>query len=89
MYATNCRKGWSAYASEPIPLGAFVCQYAGEMVNTKEARRRLADYDTQHAGKASTGHALLVCHMSPPLHAHLKEGGTLARVVMMHSCHSA
>jgi hypothetical protein len=52
------RKGWSAVAAQPIAQGKFLCQYAGELISTAEAKRRLAVYDNLKA--PCTGHALLV-----------------------------
>nr|GME08736.1 histone-lysine N-methyltransferase SUVR3 [Ipomoea batatas] len=53
------RKGWSLCAAEMIPKGKFVCEYAGEVVTTEEARTRLKLYDeTSSTGYFS--HALLV-----------------------------
>ncbi|XP_019633469.1 PREDICTED: histone-lysine N-methyltransferase SETMAR-like [Branchiostoma belcheri] len=34
------RKGWGLRAAERIPLGRFVCEYAGEVLGLQEARRR-------------------------------------------------
>ena len=33
-------KGWGVEAAEPVPAGAFVCEYAGEVITVAEARRR-------------------------------------------------
>ncbi|EIE24024.1 SET domain-containing protein, partial [Coccomyxa subellipsoidea C-169] len=54
----DARKGWSAVAARLIAQGTFVCQYAGELISTAEAKQRLAFYDSQKA--PCTGHALLV-----------------------------
>ncbi|NXW73742.1 SETMR methyltransferase, partial [Hirundo rustica] len=35
------RKGWGLRALEPVPRGAFVCEYAGEVLGFAEARRRI------------------------------------------------
>ena len=48
-------KGLGAFAAAAIPLGTFVCEYAGEFVTAAEARERLAEYDS-----TGVGHALLV-----------------------------
>ena len=54
-------KGWSALAGADARRGAFVCLYAGEVISTPEAARRLADYDrAARAQPAAPGHALLV-----------------------------
>lgn len=39
------KKGRGLFASEPIPKGRFVLEYAGEVVWLEEAARRLAAYD--------------------------------------------
>lgn len=54
----SCLQGWSAFAAEMLPAGAFLCQYAGELLPAAEARTRLRDYE--HSG---VGHALLVSMM--------------------------
>lgn len=33
-------RGWGVRALEAIPLGTFVCEYAGELISLEEARRR-------------------------------------------------
>lgn len=48
-------QGWGAVAAEMIPRGKFVCLYAGEVIGSSEAARRLVSYD-----KDGVGHALLV-----------------------------
>ncbi|NXS25012.1 SETMR methyltransferase, partial [Mystacornis crossleyi] len=35
------RKGWGVRALEPIPGGSFVCEYAGEVLGSAEAHRRM------------------------------------------------
>ncbi|XP_031103547.1 histone-lysine N-methyltransferase SUVR3 isoform X1 [Ipomoea triloba] len=67
------RKGWSLCAAEMIPKGKFVCEYAGEVVTTEEARARLKLYDEA----SSTGHfshALLV------VKEHLQSGNICIRM---------
>ncbi|KAM8914061.1 histone-lysine N-methyltransferase SETMAR [Spinachia spinachia] len=39
VYATR-DKGWGVRTLEAIPRGMFVCEYAGEVIGLKEARRR-------------------------------------------------
>lgn len=39
------RKGWGLYAGELISKGKFVCEYAGELLVTEEARKRQQKYD--------------------------------------------
>lgn len=48
-------KDLAVFATENIPKGAYVCQYAGEYVSAAEARQRLLEYD-----RRGEGHALLV-----------------------------
>ncbi|KAK4282096.1 hypothetical protein QN277_013512 [Acacia crassicarpa] len=53
------RKGWGLYSDQLIQKGQFVCEYAGELLTTKEARRRHLCYDELSSqGKFSS--ALLV-----------------------------
>ncbi|KAK6139790.1 hypothetical protein DH2020_026466 [Rehmannia glutinosa] len=39
------KKGWGLYAAEFIPNGKFICEYAGELLSTKEAKQRQQAYD--------------------------------------------
>ncbi|XP_022898091.1 histone-lysine N-methyltransferase SUVR3 [Olea europaea var. sylvestris] len=67
------RKGWGLYAAESIPKGKFVCEYAGELLATKEARRRQQTYDEL----APSG------HLSPALlvvKEHLPSGNACMRI---------
>ncbi|EOY10505.1 SET domain - like 10 [Theobroma cacao] len=69
----DVRKGWSLYAAQWIQRGQFVCEYAGELLTTKEARRRQQIYDEL----ASGGHfssALLV------VREHLPSGKACLRI---------
>ncbi|KAG8376416.1 hypothetical protein BUALT_Bualt09G0061200 [Buddleja alternifolia] len=63
------RKGWGLYAAEFIPNGKFVCEYAGELLSTKEARQRQQAYD-----ELSSTPALLV------VKEHLPSGNTCMRI---------
>uniref|UniRef100_A0A7S0RHE1 Histone-lysine N-methyltransferase n=1 Tax=Pyramimonas obovata TaxID=1411642 RepID=A0A7S0RHE1_9CHLO len=38
-------KGWGVFAGDLISAGQFVCEYAGEVLTTEEARRRQMIYD--------------------------------------------
>jgi histone-lysine N-methyltransferase SETMAR len=74
-------------ALEPLPRGAFVCDYTGEYLNTSDARARLAAYDA-----AGAGHALLVARVVLPsatsalrLNIDATRRGNVARFVN-HSC---
>ncbi|KAI8562708.1 hypothetical protein RHMOL_Rhmol03G0055400 [Rhododendron molle] len=44
------RKGWGLRAGQLIRRGQFVCEYAGELLTTKEARRRQQIYDQLTSG---------------------------------------
>lgn len=50
-------QGWGARACAPIQSGQFVAQYAGELITSTEAARRLSEID---ADPGPTCHALLV-----------------------------
>uniref|UniRef100_A0A7N1A9L3 Histone-lysine N-methyltransferase SUVR3 n=1 Tax=Kalanchoe fedtschenkoi TaxID=63787 RepID=A0A7N1A9L3_KALFE len=67
------RKGWGLYAAELIQCGQFVCEYAGELLNTNEARRRQAMYD-QHSKNGQPSSALLV------VREHLPSGKACLRI---------
>jgi SET domain-containing protein len=54
-------QGWGLRALQPLPRGAFVCEYAGEPLTTTEARARLEAYDA-----SGGGHALLVARLVLP-----------------------
>jgi len=45
-------------ADAPLPVGTFVCEYAGELLRTPEADVRLKEYDA--VPHDAPGHALLV-----------------------------
>ncbi|PIN20694.1 histone H3 (Lys9) methyltransferase SUV39H1/Clr4, required for transcriptional silencing [Handroanthus impetiginosus] len=64
------KKGWGLYAAEFIPRGQFVCEYAGELLSTKEATRRQQTYDKL----ASITPALLV------VKEHLPSGNKCMRI---------
>lgn len=53
------RKGWGLYAGDLISKGKFVCEYAGELLVTKEAKQRQEKYD-ELASKGLLSPALLV-----------------------------
>ncbi|XP_044482232.1 histone-lysine N-methyltransferase SUVR3 [Mangifera indica] len=53
------KKGWGLFADQFIPRGQFICEYAGELLTTKEARRRQKIYD-EHASRYGISSALLV-----------------------------
>lgn len=57
MMVSCAAQGWSAVTCQDIAKGAFVAQYAGEVISNKEAESRLEAYD---AHMQTIGHALLV-----------------------------
>ncbi|CAM8971395.1 unnamed protein product [Rhodiola kirilowii] len=69
----NGRKGWGLYAAEFIQRGQFVCEYAGELLTTNEARRRQAIYD-QCSKNCQSSSALLV------VREHLPSGKACLRI---------
>ncbi|KAL8140227.1 hypothetical protein V2J09_006248 [Rumex salicifolius] len=66
-------KGWGLFAGQFIPSGKFVCEYAGELLTTKEARKRQQKYDELSAN-GSFSSALLV------VREHLPSGKACFRI---------
>ncbi|KAK9845394.1 hypothetical protein WJX81_005520 [Elliptochloris bilobata] len=61
LLVQHASKGWVALAGAEVRRGAFVCLYAGEVISTPEASKRLAEYDHAACEQPSApGHALLV-----------------------------
>ncbi|KMT11290.1 hypothetical protein BVRB_5g109740 [Beta vulgaris subsp. vulgaris] len=58
-------KGWGLFAAQFIPSGSFVCQYAGELLTTKEARRRQQIYDELARGGRFSSALLVVREYLP------------------------
>ncbi|XP_072987028.1 histone-lysine N-methyltransferase SUVR3 [Typha latifolia] len=69
----NREKGWGLHAAQFVGRGQFVCEYAGEFLTTKEARRRQKLYD-ELASSGRFSHALLV------VREHLPSGKACLRV---------
>lgn len=67
------RKGWGLHADQFIPSGEFICEYAGELLTTKEARKRQQTYDKLKSTNKHTS-ALLV------VREHLPSGNTCMRI---------
>ncbi|KAF9595710.1 hypothetical protein IFM89_003452, partial [Coptis chinensis] len=67
------RKGWGLHAGEFIRQGEFVCEYAGELLTTAEARCRQQKYD-ELAASGKCPSALLV------VREHLPSGKACLRV---------
>ncbi|KAL5547167.1 hypothetical protein UlMin_006854 [Ulmus minor] len=85
------RKGWCLYADESIPRGQFICEYAGELLTTEEARKRQQTYDELVSG-ARFSSALLVVREHLPsrkvclrLNIDATRIGNVARFIN-HSC---
>uniref|UniRef100_J3L4J0 SET domain-containing protein n=2 Tax=Oryza brachyantha TaxID=4533 RepID=J3L4J0_ORYBR len=67
------KKGWGLHAAEVLRHGRFVCEYAGELLTTEEARKRQRLYDElASVGKLSP--ALIV------IREHLPSGKACLRV---------
>lgn len=69
----DLNKGWGLHADQVLRRGEFICEYAGEFVTTKEARRRLHAYD-ELASTSKVSPALLV------IREHLPSGKVCLRV---------
>lgn len=54
-------KGWGVVATAPIAQGAFVCEYAGELLTNQQAAERQAAYD----GKAAGNYLMVVREVLP------------------------
>ncbi|KAG9452084.1 hypothetical protein H6P81_004988 [Aristolochia fimbriata] len=67
-------KGWGLYANQFIQSGKFVCEYAGELLTTKEARLRQQKYDQLISKRKLLSSALLV------VREHLPSGKACLRV---------
>ncbi|KAG2422647.1 hypothetical protein HXX76_015884 [Chlamydomonas incerta] len=48
-------KGWAAFAAEPLPAGAFVCRYEGELLRSGEAERRLRHVYDRRSSSSNGG----------------------------------
>ncbi|KAI4386626.1 hypothetical protein MLD38_004543 [Melastoma candidum] len=85
------RKGWGLFADQRIEDGQFVCEYAGEVITTCEARRRQAKYD-ELSSKGGFASALLVIREHLPsgtaclrMNIDATKAGNVARFIN-HSC---
>ncbi|KAD3337439.1 hypothetical protein R6Q59_000166 [Mikania micrantha] len=66
-------KGWGLHADQFIKDGEFICEYAGELLTTKEARKRQLIYDKLASNGKHTS-ALLV------VREHLPSGNACMRI---------
>ncbi|XP_030517630.2 histone-lysine N-methyltransferase SUVR3 [Rhodamnia argentea] len=67
------KKGWCLLADQAIDKGRFVCEYAGELLTTKEARARQKEYDELATSRGFSS-ALLV------VREHLPSGKACLRI---------
>ncbi|KAF6174751.1 hypothetical protein GIB67_031275 [Kingdonia uniflora] len=85
------RKGWGLYAAQFVRLGEFVCEYAGEVVTTGEARIRQRKYDKLASDGQFSSALLIVREHLPSGKACLRMNidatrvGNVARFIN-HSC---
>ncbi|CAA7041051.1 unnamed protein product [Microthlaspi erraticum] len=70
----NEKKGWCLHADQLIKQGQFICEYAGELLTTDEARRRQSIYDKLRSTQSSFASALLV------IREHLPSGQACLRI---------
>lgn len=84
-------KGWGLHAAQSIREGQFVCEYAGELLTTKEAKRRQEMYDRLSAADQFSSALLVVREHLPSGKACLRVNidatrvGNVARFIN-HSC---
>ncbi|KAK5785854.1 histone-lysine N-methyltransferase SUVR3 [Gossypium arboreum] len=87
----DVRKGWGLYAAQWIQHGQFICEYSGELLTTKEARRRQQIYDKLASDDHFSSALLVVREHLPSLNACLRinmdatRAGNVARFIN-HSC---
>lgn len=85
------KKGWGLHAAQFIPKGQFVCEYAGELLTTEQARRRQQMYDELSSGGRYSSALLVVREHLPSGKACLRMNidgtriGNVARFIN-HSC---
>ncbi|KAG7623900.1 unnamed protein product [Arabidopsis thaliana] len=85
------KKGWCLYADQLIKQGQFICEYAGELLTTDEARRRQNIYDKLRSTQSFASALLVVREHLPSGQACLRINidatriGNVARFIN-HSC---
>nr|WDD38945.1 histone-lysine N-methyltransferase SUVR3 [Fagopyrum tataricum] len=84
-------KGWGLFADQFIPSGQFVCEYTGELLTTKEARKRQDEYDRDSAAGLFSSALLVVREHLPSgkacfrINIDATRKGNIARFIN-HSC---
>ncbi|XP_010463834.1 PREDICTED: histone-lysine N-methyltransferase SUVR3-like [Camelina sativa] len=85
------KKGWCLYADQLIKQGQFICEYAGELLTTDEARKRQSIYDKLRSTQSFASALLVVREHLPSGNACLRINidatriGNIARFIN-HSC---
>ncbi|CAH2055181.1 unnamed protein product, partial [Thlaspi arvense] len=85
------KKGWCLYADQLIEKGRFICEYAGELLTTDEARRRQNLYDKLRSTRSFSSALLVIREHLPSGQACLRMNidatriGNVARFIN-HSC---
>ncbi|CAA0818751.1 Histone-lysine N-methyltransferase SUVR3 [Striga hermonthica] len=85
------KKGWGLFADQLIPCGQFICEYAGELLSTEEARQRQDTYDKLKPNGHLTPALLVVKEHLPSGNACMRinidatRAGNVARFIN-HSC---
>lgn len=87
----DVNKGWGLFADQFIPSAKFVCEYAGEVLTTKETRKRQRVYDELARGGGFSSAVLVVREHLPSRKACFRINIDATRIgnvgrFMNHSC---